>query len=389
VLQGFVVAQVALALALLVSAGLATRGAVTLLVQHDGYDPDGVMTFSMTLPQSAYGDDAARVRFFDRVLDRVKTLPDVEHAAIASTVPFGDFSSSRTVEIEGGPVLKASERPLMDYCAMTPSFFQVLRVSYVRGRALTDADRADAPLVAVVDQGMAERLWPGADPIGKRFRSTQVADAPWLTVVGVVTNVKHDWFRGPRPTYYVTYAQGPRGHGMLAVRVRGREDAIVPAVRQVVRELDPNLPLSDVHSLRRWRSLQTTGIQFVAGLVAAFAMIGLFLSAIGIYGVMAYAVAQRTREIGVRMALGATSGAVMRMTLADSVILAAVGIAIGLVAAFGLGKLLVANLFGVVQLDAVSFIVFSAILAFVALVAGSVPARRAMRVDPIDALRAD
>jgi putative ABC transport system permease protein len=259
----------------------------------------------------------------------------------------------------------------------------------LRGRALMEADREGSPLVAVVDQGMAERLWPGVDPLGKRFRPTHVADAPWLTVVGVVAKVKHNWFRGPRPTYYVTYAQAPRAYGMLTVRVRGKEEAIVPAIRQVIRDIDPNLPLSDVHSLRRWRSLQTIGIQFVAALVAAFAGIGLFLSAIGIYGVMAYAVAQRTREIGVRMALGATAGEVMRMTLVEAAMLSALGIAMGLIAAFGLGKLLVANMFGVVQLDVLSFAVFSAVLALVALIASSVPARRAMRVDPINALRAD
>jgi putative ABC transport system permease protein len=201
--------------------------------------------------------------------------------------------------------------------------------------------------------------------------------------------VNQDWFTGYRPTYYAPYAQVPRSFGVLAVRTRGDETAITPAVRQVFHEIDPDLPLADVHSLLRHRSLKTVGMQFVAGLMAAFAGIGLFLSAIGIYGVMAYSVNQRTREIGVRMALGATTREVLGMTLRDAMSLAAIGIAVGLVLAFGLGKLLAANLFGVVQLDAVTFVGVAGVLASVAFVAGSVPARRAMRVDPVTALRAE
>jgi putative ABC transport system permease protein len=201
--------------------------------------------------------------------------------------------------------------------------------------------------------------------------------------------VKHDWFSGYRPTFYAPYAQGPRTYGVLAVRTRGEETAITAAVRQVIKEVDPDLPLADVHSLLRWRSLKTVGMQFVAGLMTSFAGIGLFLSAIGIYGVMAYSVSQRTREIGVRMALGATARAVMGMTLRDALSLASIGIAIGLFIAFGLGRLMAANLFGVVQLDPITFVVVAALLGLVALAAGSVPARRAMRVDPMTALRAE
>ncbi|MGH9347259.1 MAG: ABC transporter permease [Vicinamibacterales bacterium] len=388
-LEGFVVAQVALALALLVSAGLATRGAVTLLVQHDGYDPRGVMTFGLTLPDSAYPDDGARLRFFEQVLERVRALPEVQHAAFSNTVPFSEGGARRPVEVEGRPVTRASERPVMDLRTMTPEYLEVLRAPVRRGRGFTDADRAGAPRVALVDEHMAERLWPGADPLGQRFRPTHAPGEPWLTVVGIVNNVKHNWFVGYRPTYYVPYAQTPRDHGVLSVRVRGDEAAVAPAIRQMFRDLDPTLPIANVHSLLRWRSLRTVGIQFVAGLMAAFAGIGLFLSAIGIYGVMAYSVSQRTREIGVRIALGATAGDVMGMTLRGAVSLAAIGIAFGLVAAVGLGKLLVANLFGVVQLDAITFAVFAAVLAIVAVIAGGVPARRAMRIDPIDALRAE
>jgi putative ABC transport system permease protein len=259
----------------------------------------------------------------------------------------------------------------------------------LRGRSFTDADRADAPRVALVDQRMAEQLWPGVDPIGKRFRPTLTEGSAWLTIVGVVSNVKHDWFFGYRPTYYVPYAQEPRSFGVLTVRTPGEETAVAPAVRQIFLELDPNLPLASVHSALKLRDLRTIGMQFVAGLMSTFAAIGLFLSAIGIYGVMAYSVSQRTREIGVRIALGATAREVMGMTLRDAVALAAAGIAVGLVAAFGLGKLLVANMFGVVELDAPTFVVFAGLLAGVAVLAGTVPARRAMRVDPISALRAE
>ena len=335
-LEGFVIAQVALALALLVAAGLSTRGAMTLLMQHDGYDPRGVMTFGVTLPESAYADNAARLRVCEQLLERVRALPHVVHASFSSTVPFSDNNNSRPVQVEGRALTQASEQPVMDYRAMTPEYLQVLRTPLLRGRSLTDTDRADTTAVALIDRNMAERLWPGADPLGKRFRPTHVSDAPWLTVVGVVGNVKHDWFTGFRPTYYVPYAQMPREYAVLAVRVLGAEAAIAPSVRHVFREMDPNLPLANVHSLLRLRSLKTVGIQFVAGLMAAFAVIGLFLSAIGIYGVMAYSVTQRTREIGVRIALGATETGVMRMMLRNAVWLAGAGIVIGLVAAFSI-----------------------------------------------------
>jgi putative ABC transport system permease protein len=389
VLEGFVVAQVALALALLVSAGLATRGAVRLLTQFDGYDPRGVMTFGVTLPQNAYPDDAARLRFIERVVERVRALPQVELAAFTNVVPSSEGGSARPVEVEGRAVTNASERPLIDSRSVTPDYLKVLRVNVVRGRGVTESDRPGTPNVAMIDENMAARLWPGADPIGQRFRPTHVPDTPWLTVVGIVSNVKHGWWFGYRPTYYVTFAQEPRQQGVLAVRVRGEESAIAPAVRQVFRDLDPELALANVHTLLRWRSLRTAGIRFVAGLIASFAGIGLFLSAIGIYGVMAYSVNQRTREIGVRMALGATGRQVMSMTLRSAALLAGLGIAVGLVAALGLGKLVVASFFGVVQLDAATFGVFAGLLALVALAAAAVPARRAMRVDPISALRAE
>ena len=389
VLKGFVVAQIALALTLLVSAGLSTRGAVRLLTQNDGYDPRGVMAFFVTLPKEAYPDDAAKLRLYEQAIERIRALPETERAAFASSVPFAGGIGHRPVEVEGRPVSKASERPDVDVRVVTPDFLNVIRASITRGRGLTDDDRTDTPRVALIDQLMAERLWPGADPIGRRFRPTHIPDAPWLTVVGIASNVKHDWFTGYRPTYYVPYAQVPVGYGSLVVRTRGEETAIAPAVRAAFRELDPGLPLADVNSLRRIRSLKTVGMQFVAGLMAAFAGIGLFLSAIGIYGVMAYSVTQRTREIGVRMALGATAREVMGMTLRDAMTLAAAGIGIGLVAAFGLAKVMVANLFGVIQLDALTFASFAVVLALVAMIAGSVPARRAMRVDPISALRAE
>jgi putative ABC transport system permease protein len=388
-LQGFVVAQVALALALLVSAGLSTRGAVRLLTQNDGYDPRGVMTFSVTLPEDAYPDDAARLQFYERTIEAVRALPSVELAAFSSSIPFGDSNSRRPVEVDGRPTTAASERPDVDYRSITPDYLKLLRVTITRGRAFTDADRAETPHVAIVDQLMAEKLWPGEDPVGRRFRPTHVDNSPWLTVVGVATNVKHGWFTGYRPTFYAPYAQAPRSFGVLTVRTRGDETAVAPAVRQALRDIDSDLPLADVHSMVRHRSLKTVGMQFVAGLMAAFAGIGLFLSAIGIYGVMAYSVNQRTREIGVRMALGASTREVLGMTLRDAMTLTAIGIGVGLVVALALGQLLAANLFGVVQLDAITFVAVAAVLAFVALLAGTVPARRAMRVDPMTALRAE
>jgi putative ABC transport system permease protein len=388
-LQALVVVQVALALALLVSAGLSTRGVIQLITKPEGYEPAGVMTFSLNLPEKAYPDEEARLRFYDALLERSRGIAGVEAVAITNVVPYAGGNARRAVEVEGHPVKAASEQPRADFRAVTPAFFTLVRGSVLNGRGFTAEDRQTSPRVAIVNQVMASRLWPGVDPIGKRFRPLNVPDSAWLTIVGVANNIGHDWYDGLQPTFYVPLIQSAVDYATLLVRTRGDEASVVPAVRQVARNLDANLPLYAVQTLTRFRYMRTVGLQYVAAMLASFAGIGLFLAAVGIYGVMAYSVSQRTRELGVRIALGATARQVMNMTLRDAVTLTSAGIAIGLLAAFALGKVMVANLFGVVQLDAITFIVFAGVLAVVAVIAGSVPARRAMRVDPIVALRTE
>lgn len=388
-LHGFVVVQVALALSLLVAAGLSVQGALRLLFQNDGYDPIGVMTFSLTLPQRGYPDDSARMHFYERALDRTRGLPEVVDVGFTNFVPFSFGNARRLIEVEGRPITNASERPDPDMRTVTPEFFRTIHTPIRRGRGFRAQDRAGAPVVAIVNEIMASRLWPGLDPIGRRFRPMHVANEPWLTVVGVCGNVKHEWWFGYRPTYYVPLAQSTVDYATLLVRVRSDEAAVVPMVREVMRQLDASLPLADVRSLAQWRRVRSIGIQYVAALMAAFGAIGLFLAAVGIYGVMAYSVNQRTRELGVRIALGATGSQVMGMTLRQALVLSLVGITVGSVAAFALARVMVSTLFGVIQMDVVMFVAFAVMLLAVALVASGVPARRAMRVDPIAALRAE
>lgn len=388
-LHAFVVAQVALALALLVASGLSVRGSTRLLTDDYGYDPAHVMSFSLTLPEKTYPEDAARLRFYDRLVERVRATSGVERVAVANIAPFSGNNARRPIEIEGRAIANPSERPNADFRSVTAEYFQTVRGSVLQGRGFGPEDRPSAPRVAIVNELMASRLWPGETVIGRRFRPMNLPDQPWITVVGVARNIKHDWFFGYQPTYYVPLAQNVVNYATLLVRTGGSETAIVPAVRQLAREIDPDLPLFDVHSLEQWRWLRTIGMQYVAALMAAFAGIGLFLSAIGIYGVMAYSVTQRTRELGVRIALGATGAQVMKATLGEALTLTAIGIVVGLVAAFGLAQVMVATLFGVIELDTITFVWVAAVLALVAVVAGGVPARRAMRVDPIVALRAE
>jgi putative ABC transport system permease protein len=386
--SALVVAEVALALTLLVAAGLSVRGTLRVLWSDDGYDPEGVLTMRLTLPQARYGDDERKRQFFERLVERARALPGVERAAVTNVVPSGGHNTSRTLEVDGRPAARPGEEPYGDYRAVTPDYFPTMRMRMLAGRMIDGRDRDGTLPVAVVSRGMADRFWSGADAIGRRFRIVREGQ-PWLTVVGIAADVRHQWFNNRiEPTFYVPFAQAPAEDMVLVLRSAGDPAALAPGARESVWALDPDQPVYDVRTMRRIRRDRAIGLSYAAAFMGGFGIVGLLLAAVGVYGVMAYAVSLRTQEIGVRVALGASRADVLAATIGRSMRLTALGLALGLVGAFALGKLMESALFGTVELDVASFVVFPLVLALSALAAGFFPARRAMRVDPVVALRA-
>jgi len=388
-----VVAEVGLALMLLVAAGLTIRGTVRMLRAPQGYDPDRLLTLTISLPEKKYAEASTRREFYRDVLAGSASLGEAVAVAAVNNLPSGGSSSSRRIIVEGRPVETAVQQPSADYRVITPNYFETLRIPLLNGRAFTETDREGSPPVAIISEGMARRFWPEQDAIGKRFQISTEPELSWLTVVGVAGDVMHDWFLSStgriRPTFYRPFAQDPGFRMTVAIRTRGEPTSLTPAVRSQIRRVAPDQPVYAVRSMRRVLSDRLLGPQYAATLMGVFGAIALVLAAVGVYGVMSYSVARRTHEIGVRVALGAARRDVLWMTIGQGLRLATVGVAVGLLLALALGQVMASALFGVVSLDAATFVGFTAVLLSAALLASYLPARRALRVDPIVALRVE
>lgn len=382
-----VAAEVASALALLVGAGLAVRSATRLLSGPQGYDPDGMLTLQVTLPEARYQDPQSRRVFTREVAARLAAVPGAERVALANVLPARGSNTSRPVLVEGALPPASGEAPGADLRLVSAGFFETLGIPLLAGRGIQASDDQDALPVAVVSRSMAERFWPGQDPLGRRFRAGS-ADAPLLTVIGVCGDVIHHWFaRRNYPTFYQPYLQAPSAYMMFAVRVQGEPEALGVGVRKAVAAVDPDQPAHDVMSMRRAISRSTIGLQYGAAVMGVFGALALLLAVSGIYGVMAYRVSLREAEYGIRMALGASSGDLLRLTLGQASRLTALGIAAGLALAFGLGRAMESAFAGAVEPDPASFLAFSATLAACSLLAAWIPARRALAADPSRLLR--
>jgi len=384
--RGLVVAEIALALPLLVAAGLSVITVHRFLNGPQGFNPDGVLTMRLMLPDVKYPTPESRTRFAAAVVDRLRAMPGVTEAAAANVIPAHTGNWGRNFEIEGRRIANPLDRPDVDYRAVTDGQFDALGIPLIRGRGFTEGDRADTQPVAIVSQAMVRRHWPDSEPIGARIRFAD--DEPWLTVVGICGDVIHNWFaRRNYPTAYRPFAQGPTQQMALVVRTTGDPNALAALSRAAVRSVDSAQPVYEVASMRENVRIGTVGLQYVGAVMFAFGGLALVLALIGIYGVMAYMVTQRTHEIGVRMALGATRRDIIRLTVRQTASITAIGVGLGTTLAILLTRFIEAGLFGLTATDPRLVAGLAIVLAMAALTAGYVPARRAATLDPSQALR--
>ncbi|MCU1277049.1 MAG: transporter permease [bacterium] len=394
--KALVVAEVALSLVLLVGTGLMLRSFVKLRAVDPGIRAEQVLTLHASLPSptgAPSDEDRARwVAWFDRATKRLAQLPGVEEAAAANLLPFDGNSTDNSFEIESYVPRSESDLPDNETREVTADYFKALGIPLVRGRLISDRDTADAPGVVVINQAMARRYWrDGADPIGKRLRLHASVKKDWSTIVGIVGDVHGFGLDQPvRAEMYFPHGQRRHSAGMaMIVRTSGDPAAMANAVRVALAEVDAAQPIFDVKPMTELLSASLAQRRFALVLMLVFAAVALLLAAVGVYGVMSYTVAQRTQEIGIRIALGATPSSVLAMVVKDGMRLVGAGVAVGLVAALALTRLVGSLFYGVSATDLVTYVAIAVVLAAVALLATVIPARRATRVDPMLALRAD
>lgn len=384
-----VVTEVALALVLLVGAGLMVKGFGALLNQYPGFDRSNVLTFHIALAESSARDEAHVRDFYAQVIEKLQALPGVDSAAAVTSLPSGGSWNWTEYTAEGQPPAAPGEMRAAVWQSITPGFFRALRIPLLKGRLLTAQDGPDAALCIVISQSMANRIWPNQDPVGKRIKFGRAeSNEPWKTVVGVVGDIAQSPFdRVPEPTAYLPFAQMPLASSALVVRTLGDPIALAAAARAQVRSVDADQPPYDMRTLAQLISDDLSGVEGAARMMFIFGIVALVLAASGIYALTTYSVTQRTHEIGVRMALGAERVDVLMLVVGYATKLAVIGLAIGVPVALALTHALSSLLFGVVRLDLPVFALFTLLMALVAVVAAYVPARRATRVDPIVALR--
>jgi putative ABC transport system permease protein len=383
-----VISQVAVSLVLLVAAGLLVRSVQRAQSVDLGFDHRNVLNLSMDVSQQGL-DDVRGAAFYKEVEDRVRALPGAQFVSYAYSVPFGYYSAGEYIEVDGRPVEQGQRRPAVSYNLVGAEYFDTLRIPILRGRRFSLQDDDHAPRVAIVNQLMAERMWPGEDAIGKRFR-LQGPDSRWFEVVGISKEGKYNFIFQDRTMYFfVPLAQHYRAQRALHVRTGGEAEAMAPLVQKEIRALNPHLPVYDVRSMTRM--MDGGNGFFLLNMGALFGgtlgLLGLVLALVGIYGVVSYAAFQRTQEIGVRMALGAQRTDILRLVVGQGLALVAIGILIGLAAAFGVSRLLGNLLFGISASDATTFVAVPIMLGCMATLASYIPAFRATRIDPIVALR--
>jgi putative ABC transport system permease protein len=382
-----VVSDLAIALVLLAGAGLMLRTVSALMAASPGFNPDGVLTAQFSLVGESYREDVAVVAFQNQLLEKVRALPGVSRAALTGQIPMGKNWDTWGFHIEGLMNANSSEDPSVQRYSVTPDYFRLMQIPLIRGRLLNDADVTDGMPVVVISESTA-KLWGGADPIGRRVRLGGVT-GPWRTVVGTVGDVRHASLDEPASMgMYPPQTQVTDSFLVLAVKTATAEpERLTGSIREVLRNIDPAMPVYDVAPLDALLAKSFADRRFVMRLLGAFSILAVLLAAVGLYGVVSYTVAQRTREVGLRVALGAKPSDILRLVLAGGLKTVTAGLAIGLGAALVLTQFLGTLLFAVAATDPAAIATAVGTLAAVALLAHWLPARRALRVDPAIALR--
>jgi len=391
VLRGLLVtAEVAISLVLLIGAGLLINSFLRLRNVDPGFRTDNLLTMKIVLPQPKYAEIERRSAFYTGLIQRVQSLAGVRSAAVTTNLPLYRQGNSIGISIEGQPAPPPGQERIVVTRIISPGYFDTMGIPLLRGRQLTDQDTETTPNAVVISETMARRYWPGEDAIGKRIAAGRVrSPEDWIQVVGVVKDVRQfELTAEPRPQMYLSYRQAgffdPRD---LVVKTDVDPSSLAATVRKAVWEIDKDQPVSNIQTMEEILADSIARQRFSMLLLAIFAAVALVLAGVGIYGVMSYSVAQRTHEIGIRMALGAQTGAVLKLAVGYGMKLVIAGIVIGLISAFALTRVMSTLLFGVTATDPATFTLISLLLIAVAALASYVPARRAARVNPIIALR--
>jgi predicted permease len=384
----FAVAQISLAVALVIGAALISKGMNSMLHRADGCHPSKILTFNVQMPPARYDNPRKLAAFYADSLTKLRALPGVTHAEVSSALPYSDNGWMQDMAIENRPVVPGKFQSAL-HLQVSQGYFDAFHIPIVAGRAFSASDTLDTLPVAVVSQQFVARYFPGENPIGRRIRMGR-ADSkdPWLTIVGIARETSYStWDQTRQPAVYMSAAQVPLQGTTYAVMTDGDPLSLAPAARKALAGLDPTLPLDVVMSYQQYLHELLTGLMYAAAMLAVDALIALLLAAIGIFGVMANLVGERTREIGLRLAVGARRADVLGMILGRASWLTAAGIGAGLVLAFGLARMVANLLVGVRPDDPAVFAGITATIAAIALVASWIPAYRAARIDPMEALR--
>jgi len=388
--RSLVVAEIALALMLSVGAGLMVRSFVALQRVSPGFEPSHLLTFRLPLPPTQYANAAAQRGFFTRLLQRLEMLPGVQAAGLTISLPPFLLAMTDNFMVEGQVLAPNQTVPLGPLLFVNETYFSTLGAPLLRGRFFTERDDDKAPDAAIINETLAKQYFPGVDPVGRRLKigGPERPNNTWNTIVGVVADINYSGLDAPpEPVVYYPFRQNTTNNQYVVIRTAMNPQSLERAVRVVVADLDKDLPIVNLRTMDQLMTEAVAPPRFRTILVSMFAVVGLLLAAIGIYGVMAYAVTERTHELGVRIALGADRGDVLRIVLGEAAWLAACGVGLGVAGALGATRLIQTLLFGVTPTDALTFVAIAMLLTATAFVASYIPARRATRVDPMVALR--
>jgi putative ABC transport system permease protein len=388
--KALVIAEVALSLVLLIGAGLMIRSFWKLQHVDPGFNPSNVVTLSIGLSPKKYSDARQQLAFFDRALEQVRALPGIVSAGLTTTLPLAGSGSTQPFTIEGHPAAEVAKQPMAQTRYISPDYLRTMGVPLRKGRFFTDQDRENGTPVVVISETMARRFWPGEDPIGRRMTASFSAEQGPREVVGVVGDVKGAGLDADAAsTMYLPYKQIPRSFMTLVARTASNPQTFIQAISKAIYAVDKEQALTDVRTMEQVQAASVSDRRFNMTLLITFAALALVLAAVGVYGVMNYSVTLLRRELGIRIALGAQASDILRLILRQGLALTLLGVGVGLFGAYGLTRLMTTLLYGVGATDVWTFAGVSGVLLAVGLLASYLPARRATKVDPMIALRAE